>query len=960
MDLEKLSPQLTKQLRDRHALLETQLKEKGHVLPQQSSFKIDLDRALLYSEFIATTVTRHPGILIDLIESKDLERTYDRGEYGTRLARQLAHINDKVEFKEILIRIRQREMIRIAWQDLNGKATLEQTTGDLSDLAQACIDKTFTILYGELCSTYGTPMDRQGSKQKITVLGMGKLGARELNFSSDIDLIFAYPWEGVTTGGGRDHTNEEFFTKLCRNFLRVFDSTMAEATIFRVDTRLRPFGTTGPLVTSFDSMINYYQTQGREWERYALIKARPVAGDIEAGNRLLAALNPFIYRRYLDYGSFESFRDMKKRISLQIRDKKFRHNIKIGPGGIREIEFFGQLFQLIRGGVEPEFQERRILKVLTLLNQRTSIDDRTRKELTQAYHFLRKVEHRLQEYGDLQTHDLPQNATDRLRLALSMNFKTWELFIHELDRHRRIVQIHFNHLLVEEKDKKQDRINQFSYLWQNINDPQLWEPQSENIPLNKLPGFKDPKKVIALLKSLEANPNTQRLTANGRERLNRLVPRIIQKAGEQDSAETVLSRLVDLVITIERRTCYISLLLERPEVLDQLAGLAAESPWIIDFVSKHPALLDELLGPDKDQALPTKEELRIELKHRMSQIPPGNTEFQIEELCIFRHTNTLRTAVADISRDYPLMKVSDTLTHIAETVLERVIEIAWDQIAEKYGTPSGVQREKQNFPGFAAIAYGKLGGIELGYRSDLDLVFIHSGEQGTTRGGIKEIENTRFYSMLGQRIIHALTVHTAAGTLYETDMRLRPSGLSGMIVSEINAFEEYIGNQAWTWEIQAIVRARPLAGDPELRGRFIRIRDKALRAERDEQALKKEVNEMRERLREKHLKPGGMDLKQERGGIVDIEFLVQYLVLRHSHDHPQLTRWTDNVRLIETLAREKILTQTEAEEVKQAYLLQRRAVHRLDLKEEQETKLSDHFFKIKERVFNIYEEILKP
>ena len=426
MDPEKLSRPLAKQLRDRHALLGAQLNLRGFILPREQSFKRDLDRALLFSEFIATTATRHPEILMDLIESKDLERAYGPGEYGAKLQQNITETTTRENFKEILLRIRQREMIRIAWQDLNEKATLEQTTGDLSDLAQACIDKTFTILYGELCSTYGTPMNSQGSKQRIIVLGMGKLGARELNFSSDIDLIFAYPWEGVTTGGGRSHTNEEFFTRLCRNFLRMFDSTMAEATIFRVDTRLRPFGTTGPLVTSFDSMVNYYQTQGREWERYALIKARPVAGDIEAGNRLLAALNPFIYRRYLDYGSFESFRDMKRRISLQIRDKKFKHNIKIGPGGIREIEFFGQLFQLIRGGVEPEFQERKILKVLALLNQQTSIDDGTRKELTDAYHFLRKVEHRLQEYGDLQTHDLPRGSTDRLRLALSMNFNTWD------------------------------------------------------------------------------------------------------------------------------------------------------------------------------------------------------------------------------------------------------------------------------------------------------------------------------------------------------------------------------------------------------------------------------------------------------------------------------------------------------------------------------------------------------
>jgi glutamate-ammonia-ligase adenylyltransferase len=476
--------------------------------------------------------------------------------------------------------------------------------------------------------------------------------------------------------------------------------------------------------------------------------------------------------------------------------------------------------------------------------------------------------------------------------------------------------------------------------------------------VNDIPGFKDKKTVIRLLKSLEANPSTRRLTANGRNRLNRLVPKIIQKAGEQPHAETVLARLVDLVVTIEQRTCYLSLLLEKPDVLDQIAGLAAKSPWIIGFLSKHPALLDELLGPGKNPVLPTRDELRAELERRMSQIPPSDQEFQIEELCLFKHTNTLGIAVADVNQDYPLMKVSDSLTYVAETVLERVIDIAWDHIAEKYGTPSGMDRKRGESPGFAAIAYGKLGGIELGYKSDLDLVFIHSGGEGTTRGGKKDIEITRFYSMLGQRIIHALTVHTPAGTLYETDMRLRPSGQSGMIVSEINAFETYINEEAWTWEIQAIVRARPIAGDPELQDRFTRVRDRVLRKQRDPLTLKREVKEMRERLRKKHLKSGVVDLKQGKGGIVDIEFLVQYLVLRYSHDHPALTRWTDNVRIIETLALEKILTPTEAEQIKQAYLVQRRAIHRLNLKEEEETRLSDHFFKIKERVFALYEKIL--
>ncbi len=953
MTVTELPSALAKQLRDRQTNLGSKLLEKGLALPGDEIFKTNLDTALLFSEFIASSIIRSPETFMDLVETGDLNRAYDPGEYEQRLEAALADVTTDPALITVLSTTRQREMMRIAWQDLTGIAALAQTMTDLSALAEAFVDKTILLLYDKLRSIFGTPLDRQGAQQGIVVLGMGKLGARELNFSSDIDLIFAYPSIGDTDGGGRSCTNEEFFTRLCRNFLKVFDSTMTDTTLFRVDTRLRPFGASGPLVTCFATMEDYYQTQGREWERYALIKARPIAGDIPAGNRLLNTLNPFIYRRYFDYGSFESFREMKKRISLQVRDKKLKNNIKLGAGGIREIEFFGQLFQLIRGGVEPEFQERRILKILELLHLRACIDHRTREELTGAYIFLRQVEHRLQEYCDLQTHDLPERASERTRLALSMGFDSWPLFAQRLDHHRARVHTHFNHLLVEEKEPENGEKSQLSYLWQNLNDPQCGELISDSVK-----GFDHPDKIISLLKSLEEHPNTKRLTPNGRRRLNRLVPKIVQKAGEQTDSETVLSRLVDLVITIERRTCYISLLLEKPHTIDHIAKLAAKSPWILEFLSKHPALLDELLAPNERYTPPDKKELEAGLARRMHLIPVSDAEFQLEELCIFHQVNTLRIAVADVSGNYPLMKVSDCLTHLAETVLAKVIEISWHHTAKKYGTPSGMEKDGSVSPGFAAVAYGKLGGIELGYKSDLDLVFIHAGGEGMTRGGTKSIENTRFYTLLGQRIIHALTVHTPAGTLYETDMRLRPSGQSGMIVSQIDAFEEYIATDAWTWEHQAIVRARPVSGDVALQKRFIRIRDAVLRVKRDPASLKQEVNQMRDRLRDRRLKTGPLDLKQGRGGIVDIEFLVQYLVLQHSHAHPALTRWTDNVRLLETLAKEKLLTPTQAEEIKQAYLLQRKSIHRLNLNEQEETALSDHLFEIKERVFEIYEKIL--
>ena len=960
MDLYNFSRELQEDLSNRKERVTAALLSKNYKLPENKDFLTNFYKALVFSEFIASAIIQSPEIFIDLATSDDLVRRYIKDDYKQKLESQISKISDKSDekaLKKIIFETRMREMIRIAWRDLNDKAFLEETLENLSSLADACIDKAFSFLYDKLCFIYGTPFNQYMVKQEIIVLGMGKLGAEELNFSSDIDLIFAFPEDGNTENTTNSIDNKVFFTKLCKNFLKVFDSSPHGSTIFRVDTRLRPFGAAGPLVMDISSMEDYYQTQGREWERYALIKARPVAGDHDSGTRLLKILNPFIYRRYFDYGMFDSFRDMKKRISLQIKDKKLKNNIKLGPGGIREIEFFGQIFQMIRGGVEPEFQELKILKVLDILKEHSCIDDKTNKELKRAYVFLRKTENRLQEYADLQTHELPQKAKDKLRLALSMGFKTWEAFSAELLLHMKSVHGYFNQLLVAGKDSQDEKTDNLKYLWENINDPQVHEI------IQNIPGFNKPGKIINMLIALEEHPNTKKLSPYGRKLLDRLVPVFIKKARDRNDSEVVFNRLIDLIITIERRTCYLSLLMENTEAINVLTMLAEKSPWIISFLSMHPVLLDELLDPRTLYIPPSRHDLKDDIKIRMDRTPCHDLEFQIEELCIFRQINTLRVAAADISGDYPLMKVSDHLTFIAETVLDKAIEISWKIISEKYGTPVG-KGDKNTFNpdscGFATIAYGKLGGIELSYNSDLDLVFIHSGDSGMTRGGEKMIENVRFYTMLGQRIISILTVHTPAGTLYETDMRLRPSGQSGMIVSHIDAFREYSERQAWTWEHQAIVRARPVWGDKNLSESFKNIRKNVLIIKRIPEILKNEVKDMRERMRKQHLKSkkGFFDLKQDRGGVVDIEFLVQYLVLQNSHDNHELIKWTDNVRLIGTLAKKNIITKKEAEILKRAYLTMRKAIHRRTLHEKKHKVPLNTFYEMKEEVISLYKKYL--
>ncbi len=960
MDLKNLASDLEAEFKNRRERVVTALSSKGHDLPENREFQADFETALIYSEFIGRAIIQYPEMFSDLIRSGDLERSYKKGEYVQKIKNRklcIADASDEKELKTALFAIRQREMLRIAWRDLNGKALLTETMEDLSALAEACIDKAFSFLYDKLCFIYGTPINKTGIKQEIIVLGMGKLGAEELNFSSDIDLIFAFSEDGTTDNTANSIDNKVFFSKLCKNFLKVFDSSLHGSTIFRVDTRLRPFGDAGPLVMSISSMENYYQTQGREWERYALIKARPVAGDRDAGMRLLKILNPFIYRRYFDYGMFDSFRDMKKRISLQVKDKKLKNNIKLGPGGIREIEFFGQIFQMIRGGIEPEFQELKILKVLDILKQHSYIDEKTHKDLKNAYIFLRNTENRLQEYDDLQTHEIPEKDKDKLRLALSMGFKTKEDFFKALNNHMESVHGYFNQLLASDDQTNDEVIDSFKYLWGNLNDPQFHHI------IHRIPGFKNASEIINLLKFLEEHPNTQSLSTGGKKRLDRLIPVLLKSICGLKNPDIVLNRLVDLIITIERRTCYLALLLENPGAINVLITLAEKSPWIISFISRHPALLDELLDPAALYHPPSKQELKQDLEKRMEKISLSDLEFVIEELCIFRQINTLRVAAADISGDYPLMKVSDHLTFIAETVLNKVMEIAWNIIAKKYGTPDDTSQNRpfnSDSCGFAAIAYGKLGGIELSYNSDLDLVFIHSGDSGSTSGGERTIDNIRFFTMLGQRIINILTMHTPAGTLYETDMRLRPSGQSGMIVSHIDAFKEYIENQAWTWEHQAIVRARPVSGDKNLCRTFNMIRKNILMIKRDPEVLRNEVIDMREKMRTQRLKPNKdfFDLKQDKGGIVDIEFIVQYLVLKNSFRTPSLVKWTDNVRILDALADAKLIDKKESNTLKEAYLIMRKNIHRLVLEEKPHIVPLREFYSIKTEVISLYKKYL--
>ena len=949
-----LENSLCKDIQNRWDQFNARIEAEQIDLHFDAALSADLTKIFLFSEFVSNEIIKDPIRLKDLIDSQDLFRTYSDHTYTSRIDKLISPDLDITEAGQTLFKAKLIETIRIAWRDLTGKASLSETLTDLSNLADAIVKWAVQIVYDDEIKRFGIPVDADGNFQQLIVLGMGKLGAKELNFSSDIDLIFVFPEEGYTNGK-RMISNDEFFTRVCRNFIKLFSSRLYSSVFFRVDTRLRPYGDSGPIVMSSSAFEEYYQAQGREWERYAMIKARPVAGDIDAGNQLLNRLNSFVYRRYFDYGSFDSFRDMKTRITLQVKNKKLQNNIKLGAGGIREIEFFGQLFQLIRGGIEPKLQERQILKVLDLLHVHDSIDVNAKQDLTEAYVFLRQTENRLQAYADRQTHDIPQDNTQRQILALSMGETDWPQFEEKLNFHLGNVHHHFSQLLVSTDQEDTDEETQdLKQMWININDPQYTE---NSVSIGK---FKDPERMLNILRSLEQHPNTKRLTANGLTKLGILIPALVKKIGEQENPDELLIRLIDLVIMIERRTCYLSLLIENSSAMNTLITLAQKSPWIITFLSRHPALMDELMHPATLYSPPGKNDLEEEMEMRMAAIPKDDLEILLEGLCNFRQTNMLRVAAADVSGNYPLMKVSDHLTWIAETVLDEVLKITWNILTEKYGIPEGVSGQDQKSCGFAAIAYGKVGGLEMGYKSDIDIVFLYDARSGMTQGSSKSIDTTRFYSNLGQRIINAMTRHTAAGTLYGTDMRLRPGGDSGVIVSQMEAFEEYLKNQAWTWEHQALIRARPIAGDTKLCDRFNRVRKQILTGPRQEDELRREVADMRERMRRERLKPetGRFDLKQSPGGIVDIEFLVQYLVLNHSHTFEDITYWTDNMRLLESLDAEGVITGCENERLQDAYITMRKAIHRLNLQEKKQIVSQEVFKQHQNHVTDIYKKYL--
>ncbi|MDL2268966.1 bifunctional [glutamate--ammonia ligase]-adenylyl-L-tyrosine phosphorylase/[glutamate--ammonia-ligase] adenylyltransferase [Desulfosarcina sp. OttesenSCG-928-A07] len=966
-----LHAQLQSRKNERWAALCAEMENCGHTLSSEADGVRALRQAVGFSEFVFSTCLCHPQMTADLLDSADLFRSCTPDETHHEVTRQVEAATYEIPpgssdavmppLKTALRVFRRREMVRIAVRDLSGISTLDETMADISALAEAAVNSAVNLLYTHLCQALGVPKDENGRDQRLVVLGMGKLGAAELNFSSDIDLIFAFPADGKTHGRTRSVSNDVFFTRLCRLLIQAIGEVTVDGFVFRVDTRLRPYGDGGPIVMSFDHMEDYYHTQGREWERYALIKAHVIAGDPVDGDVLLSHLGSFVFRRYLDFGAFESLREMKANITAEVRRKKLDTNIKLGSGGIREIEFFGQIFQLIRGGIFPALRHPAIQTILEVLAHEDIIPMAVCRELTDAYRFLRNIENRLQEENDQQTHALPGDPLSRLALSRSMGFSSWDAFYGVLEHHRHKVRTHFAGLLESDAEATHGKTPLPSLDIRFVDAWTLSLTPDECRQLLEKGGMPDSGAISESLTAFKSEPGIRTLTETGKRRLDRLMPRILDMLSGHHHPGVILDRVLNLFRQIQQRISYFSLLTEYPVVLDHLIRLMAASPWIADFLGRHPVLLDELLNTGSLYTPPTAEALRKELVRQLAMTPDDDPEYKMDVLRVFHQVNVLRIAASDITSVLPLMKVSDHLTWVAEVILEAVVNLCWDDLVAKHGRPACTLSPNVCDRGFAVIGYGKLGGYELGYRSDLDLVFLHAADGGETLGGAHPIDNAHFFSRLGQRVVHMLSAHTAAGTLYDIDMRLRPNGSAGLLVSHVKSFASYQKEKAWTWEHQALIRARPITGDPMLLDAFSKIRQEVLCMRRNPDTLQADVRDMRERMHKNRppSAPGRFDIKEDPGALVDIEFLVQYLVLRYAAEHPSITRWTDNVRLLRELAESGILEDQIAHALRQCYLIYRSAIHRLNLAD-RSTQINAHRFRrLRTFVRNLWKKLLE-
>jgi len=812
------------------------------------------------------------------------------------------NLHDETSLARAIRQLRKYVMVKLILRDLNGLADLNEVMQAMTALAEVCVQQAQTCLMQAMRAQFGEPIGETSQQpQQLLIIGMGKLGGGELNVSSDIDLIFVYPEDGETNGA-RTLSNHEFFTRLGRKLINIIHELTADGYVFRVDMRLRPYGDSGPLVSSFAALEQYLITQGREWERYAWIKARVISPENDAHISELAELSqPFVFRKYLDFGAIDSMRKLHAQIRQEVQRRDRLHNIKLGPGGIREIEFTAQVFQLIRGGRDAKLRIRPTQQVLQTLAGNQQITAQVVADLSAAYIFLRNLEHRLQYLDDQQTQDLPEKAEDQHIVARAMGYENYDALIQQLDVHRAVVSQQFEQIFsapTEEKDAAQ--------LWrEDISDEAL------QIGLAQL-GYRKAIESAQRLQQLRNGLRYRQLSDGSRQRMDKLLPQFITLGAQQHDPDTTLSRVITLLEAISRRASYLAFLAEYPQALVRLTKLVSASSWASDYLTQHPALFDELLDARELYQQPQWQKIELDITHRLSDCA-DDIERQMEVLHHVQQEQIFHFLAMDLQDLLPVEKLSDHLSDLADLILRHVLQLCW----------ATARKRHRDEPKFAIIAYGKLGGKELGYASDLDLIFLYHDDHPDAQ---------EVYARLAQRINTLLGSYTASGRLYETDLRLRPNGESGLLVSSVEAFTEYQREHAWIWEHQALTRARFSAGDTEVGAAFERIRQQVLCQSRDETTLRAEIVAMRQKMHDGHPNHSDLfDIKHDTGGMVDIEFMVQFLVLAYAHLYQELTANAGNLALLKTAAEVGLISEELAEGNRKLYRNLRQIQHRMRL-----------------------------
>jgi glutamate-ammonia-ligase adenylyltransferase len=879
-------------------------------------------RVCTISEVVRKSLLETPERLSErVVDSTALVPSYIAARLGL-------HGLGETEAMATLRKFRNLELARIAWRDLAGWDDLERSLLDLSALADGVVAAALAYAEDALAQRYGRPATGSGKSAPLLVLGMGKLGGRELNYSSDIDLVFLYPDDAQLPG--REQSDlEEYFRRVAQLLIKLLDQVTEDGFVFRVDTRLRPFGASGPLVLSVSAFEAYLLQHGRDWERYAYVKARLLTGHAYQRAIFDAILTPFVYRRYLDFGVFEALRTMKRLISQEVARKDLRENVKLGSGGIREIEFITQVFQLVRGGRVAGLRTPSLLAALPLLAEHGQLPPEAVATLLAAYRYLRTVENRLQALEDQQTHDLPGEEERRARLTLALGARDWAALVASIEAHRRAVEAEFSRVAWEggtdggETGVEGDELRA------------AWEAGAIAAALEgtKLGADAD---AVRFLAEFRSSALYRRMDEISRQRLAAVITRTIPLLEQQETPGLAVARVLPVFQAIGRRSAYLSLLEENHDALERLLTVAGQSPLLARQISEHPLLLDELLDSRLFDAPPTRAELERSLEQYLKNVSRDDLEALLDAMRQFQRAAVFRIAVADRFGGLPLMKVSDRLTDTAELVLGLARDIAYAELEAKHGKPLCGEPNGLREAQFVIIGYGKLGGLELGYGSDLDIVFLHDshGSHQETDGK-KPLDNAHFFARLVQRMLHFLTIQTSSGRLYEVDTRLRPDGGKGLMVVSLENFRRYQREEAWTWEHQALLRSRSVGGPAELSATFESERREILIRHVDRAKLKDEVRKMRARMRKELSKgdPQTFDIKQDAGGLADIEFLIDYWVLASADSHPELVTYPDNVRQLEALEAARLVPAEHCGRLKDAYLTLRKRTHELALAE---------------------------